>query len=99
MPHVQNFADQLKQQGVNVLVITLPEEVKLSQACMAAHHVTLPLLISDDAALNRFQVASSPAAYLLDAQGKVVWTDLNRTNTLSAALSRLGVACAPHVSK
>jgi cytochrome oxidase Cu insertion factor (SCO1/SenC/PrrC family) len=76
LPEIQKIYDRYKDRGLSAVWINiLPDEAKLVEAWQAAKNLTVPVLVggSQDALQRDYRVESTPATYLLDAHGRVLF--------------------------
>jgi len=76
LPEIQKIYDRYQGRGLSAVWINiLPEETHLIAGWAMAKNLTVPILVGgSQAALQRdYAIQSTPATYLLDEKGRVVW--------------------------
>jgi len=76
LPEIQKMYDRYKEKGLSAVWINvLPEEDKLIPGWQVAKNFTVPVLIgaSQDAVQRDYRIDSTPATYLLDGDGRVLF--------------------------
>ena len=76
LPEIQKIYDRYKDRGLSAVWINiLPEETGLIAGWQMAKNLTVPVLVggSQDALQRDYHIESTPATYLLDENGKVLF--------------------------
>jgi hypothetical protein len=76
LPEIQKIYDKYKDRGLSTVWINiLPEEEGLIAGWQMAKNLTVPVLVGgSQASLQRdYRIESTPATYLLDSNGRVLW--------------------------
>ena len=76
LPEIQKMYDRYKEKGLSAVWINvLPEETNLIPGWQVAKNLTVPVLIgaTQDALQHDYRIESTPATYLLDETGRVVF--------------------------
>ena len=76
LPEIQKIYDQYKDHGLSAIWINiLPEENNLIAGWQAAKNLSVPVLIgaSQESLQRDYRIESTPATYLLDENGRVLF--------------------------
>jgi cytochrome oxidase Cu insertion factor (SCO1/SenC/PrrC family) len=76
LPEIQKIYDRYKEKGLSAVWINvLPEETKLIPGWQVAKNFTVPVLIgeSQEVLQRDYRIESTPATYLLDGEGRVLF--------------------------
>jgi len=76
LPEIQKIYDRYKDKGLSAVWINvLPDEQKLIPGWRAAKNLTVPVLVggSQESLQRDYQIESTPATYLLDQNGHVLF--------------------------
>lgn len=76
LPEIQKIYDRYKAKGLSAVWINvLPEETKLIPGWLVAKNLTVPVLVgaTQDSLQRDYRIESTPATYLLDREGRVVF--------------------------
>ena len=91
LPHLQTLYTRLASQGVIVLALNRGRSETATRRYMVANRLTLPVAMADTHTPAQYGLPNALGAYLLDASGKVVWSQPEGKLALQAALEKLGV--------
>jgi peroxiredoxin len=80
LPRLQPLYETYKDQGFNVVVVDGKRQTDLAKKFIAKHELTYPALENgeDDAEVVKsvFQVQSFPTSFLIDREGRVMYSHL-----------------------
>jgi thiol-disulfide isomerase/thioredoxin len=80
LPHIQGLHGVYSGQGLSTVWINVvPGEQRLLKEWRARHGYTVPILLGGPSVQDDYDLASTPTHYLVDAQGKVLWTHAGYT--------------------
>jgi peroxiredoxin len=75
LPHLQDYADKFKKQGVSVVIISRDKALTQSQVApfFTSNKYTFPVLLDGDQSVSRsFGVKAAPATFVIAPDGKLL---------------------------
>ena len=71
-PGLEKFAEQMRSQGVDVVGVSVDEDVEALQTFAAQQHLSFPIARDPDRSIaNRYGTFKFPETYIIDQEGRV----------------------------
>ncbi|HEV2473037.1 MAG TPA: redoxin domain-containing protein [Chthonomonadales bacterium] len=92
-PHLQKVYSDLKDKGLDMVAVNVTDSPAAINHFMAENKYTFRTAIGTQSVLTRYGVEATPASFVLNSQGKIVWSAVGEVNeaALRHILAGLGV--------